>query len=361
MKFLGQLAESEAQQLQAREELIKEGNYAGLLKSAVESIPLVLEKAADNANSFMALFCVLLKQVKAEEVEAIVESATDKLTASTSNSKTRTHILTKLFNLCENPKKYNAYVKILEFSKQAGDGEVIPSFKNLNDWFRLWNCTPPQIRNIYKLAYQIYEHQTNMAMEAYRMLCRYLETYEEGNDFSDSQEASKLAIVHAIQLDDIHDYTDLLSLRAVQDLKNTNSKLYDLLVVFSEEKLDSLESFHQQNPSFLESIGLTECECKDKIRVLAFNSLAASSYELEYATIAKSLKLKEEDVESWVIVAFNAGLVEARIDEIERKIFIQRCTQKLASPDQWNQVGCKVNKWKNDINGILTVLERSHE
>jgi translation initiation factor 3 subunit M len=63
---------------------------------------------------------------------------------------------------------------------------------------------------------------------------------------------------------------------------------------------------------------LNEENCVRKLRLLSLASLASETNEIPYSSIASTLQIKEEEIESWVILAVSAKLIEAKLDQLRR-------------------------------------------
>ncbi len=75
--------------------------------------------------------------------------------------------------------------------------------------------------------------------------------------------------------------------------------------------------------SFFSPSGLSYEECYKKIRLLSLTTLAAENREIPYDLIAKMLQIKPEEVESWVVSAIAAELIDARMDQLRRIVVIR--------------------------------------
>lgn len=52
--------------------------------------------------------------------------------------------------------------------------------------------------------------------------------------------------------------------------------------------------------------------------------------------MAETLRVEgDEEVEEWVLRAIQAGLMEAKMDQMQRVVVIRRCTNRVFGPDQW--------------------------
>eukprot|EP00953_Heterococcus_sp_UTEX-ZZ885_P028904 15405-Heterococcus_DN1.PRE.1 len=149
------------------------------------------------------------------------------------------------------------------------------------------------------------------------------------------------------------------------------SKLYELLRIFSEEKLGTYLSFAKANSDVLAKHGIDNDECVSNMRLLSLCSLATEHEEIPYSAVSQTLQVDEDDVEEWVLRATqrlvgcavqcksypftpmiytcvvcggshqqrdahdHAGLMEARMDQLEQVVIISRCTCRVFGRDQW--------------------------
>jgi translation initiation factor 3 subunit M len=60
-----------------------------------------------------------------------------------------------------------------------------------------------------------------------------------------------------------------------------------------------------------------------KIRLLSLASLAAESREIPYELIAQTLQFEAGEVETWVIAAIGAELLDARMDQVRRVVLVR--------------------------------------
>jgi len=109
----------------------------------------------------------------------------------------------------------------------------------------------------------------------------------------------------------------------------------------------------------LETAGINLDEITYKIRLLTLNSLAKKQSILTYDHIAKSLEISEADVELYVIDATSSGILEARIDQLNQTILIRYAPSRQFDKQQWQSLNEKLDKWKDNISHLLTVLRAS--
>lgn len=57
--------------------------------------------------------------------------------------------------------------------------------------------------------------------------------------------------------------------------------------------------------------------------------------------VADTLQVSGDDeVEDWVLQAIQTGLMEAKMDQMQRVVVIRRCTNRVFGPAQWKVIVC---------------------
>lgn len=76
---------------------------------------------------------------------------------------------------------------------------------------------------------------------------------------------------------------------------------------------------------------------------MSCDSFALHFHEVDVAVVgtvsqvvAETLQVKgDEEVEEWVLRAIHTGLLEAKMDQMQRVVVIRRCTNRVFGPAQW--------------------------
>lgn len=147
-------------------------------------------------------------------------------------------------------------------------------------------------------------------------------------------------------------FEDLIQFKAIQQIKDSDE--YKLLDLFLNGHLDTYEEFVKTHKGLItdQEAGLR------KIRLLSLASLGSENLarELSYAEISKALSISENDVEMWVIDVIRAGLVEAKLDQLNKTVIVHRSIYRVFGKEQWQQLSVRLNAWKDNLNEILTVI-----
>jgi len=213
--------------------------------------------------------------------------------------------------------------------------------------------TLQELRSTYKFA-----DNTSKEMQSYHILIKLLQTFEGASNLSEAIPDAITAAVFAIKTPEIHQCDELLEIAAIKQLESnpTHEKLFELLKLFAIDKLDSFTAFHEKNPEYLKSLGISHEDCLKKIRLLSFASLAVEHNEIPYSTIVQTLRINEDEVESWVILSIISGLVDAKLDQLRKVAVINRSTQRVFTLEQWKVLGTKIGAWKENVRSLLGVI-----
>lgn len=106
-------------------------------------------------------------------------------------------------------------------------------------------------------------------------------------------------------------------------------------------------------------LGLTHDECLRKQRVLALAGLASGKEEVTYDAVAQALGVDEGDVESWVIEAVGAGVMDARLDQTRRIVLIHHVTLRTFTKEHWQQMSTRLALWKDNLASLLEVVQQN--
>lgn len=100
-----------------------------------------------------------------------------------------------------------------------------------------------------------------------------------------------------------------------------------------------------------------------KIRLLTLASLASSApnRELPYSVIARRLHIPSEEVELWVIDVIRAGLVEGKLSQLNQTFLIHRSTYRSFGKQEWEEVGLRLDTWRQSLRGILETVRGARE
>mmetsp|Transcript_14755 Transcript_14755/g.41780 ORF Transcript_14755/g.41780 Transcript_14755/m.41780 type:complete len:460 (+) Transcript_14755:257-1636(+) len=256
----------------------------------------------------------------------------------------------------------------LTTTSQATGAKVLPHVVVLLDG---WDITPEQRRDLYQsLADGVADVVTKQ-----RFALLLVETYDAAtaNDAT-ALKYAKLAAIGAIQdpVTLFDEQRSILTYPAIVALKAKESKLFALLEIIQQKQLADYEAYIKGNPLDA-SWGIDADKCKSNIRILTLCTLAGSKqvsaddHTLPYDDIAKSLQLSEGEsgtstaVESWVIKTMNSGLLQAKMDQLNQVVIVERTALRSFDMEQWKQLQTKLHTWKDHVGSILKAYRQQQQ
>ena len=127
--------------------------------------------------------------------------------------------------------------------------------------------------------------------------------------------------------------------------------------LFAEENIDSYETFKKSNSDIFATVGLSEEECTHKIKLLTLTSLACEKKNLSYNDIQQALHIEADQVEEWIIQAISAGLIDAKLNQIDETITVRTSQHRTFKDSQWKQLQTALTKWKANVNALSESLK----
>jgi len=280
----------------------------------------------------------------------------------------RLKVLVILYNLMENECviRYNLFCKLLKYATATRQFELImPHLKHIQGWFVEWGATLSQEREVYQLLYELL-NQEGKAKEAHAHLLKYLNTFESAStsELDGVKALASKALVEVVCLPDVYTLEDYLDMKTSKHLKNDAEygSLYTLCTIFSSGSLSEFNDFVAKNSAFFDKFKpISQADCLRKIRLLSICSVGEGNQEVGYSAISTALGLDESEVERWVIKCISAKLIDAKMDQLNRKVVFTRVSQRLFAREQWQGLKEKLDDWKANVKGLLQVVAKARQ
>jgi translation initiation factor 3 subunit M len=103
-------------------------------------------------------------------------------------------------------------------------------------------------------------------------------------------------------------------------------------------------------------------QCEVHMRLLTVCSLA-NNYEADipYQEIATAAQQDVSQVESTVIQAIRTGLLQAKMDQLNQTVMVERSVVRQFDIDQWKKLHARLTTWKANVGGILDTLKQQQQ
>eukprot|EP01088_Endostelium_zonatum_P003627 TRINITY_DN14816_c0_g1_i1.p1 TRINITY_DN14816_c0_g1~~TRINITY_DN14816_c0_g1_i1.p1 ORF type:complete len:467 (-),score=129.64 TRINITY_DN14816_c0_g1_i1:47-1447(-) len=155
---------------------------------------------------------------------------------------------------------------------------------------------------------------------------------------------------------------ELREIPVVQHLasQSGDQEIAQTLTLLSSGSLKDIKSEGVQR--FIESNRIDRTKLQHKLQLLELTRLGQAGREVSYEEVRDRLELGseagwEDIVESWIVTAISAGIIEARLDQLRRVVIVDRVAQREFGKEQWEQIGSKLTTWRKTVGDLLAMIE----
>lgn len=275
----------------------------------------------------------------------------------------RLKILFNLYNLLEDPySRFFVYTKALNLAANGKVAEsIIPSFKMIDSFLQEWNIGKEEQRDLFLNISNILKDNKSMSKESFAFLSKYLTTFsaEEAFAMNEEKEEAARAIIEFVKSPDMFQ-CDLPDMPAIAQLEKDEkyALVYQLLEIFLAGRLDSYLDFHAGNSALLKSYGLVHEDCITKMRLMSLIDLSCSeSGEIPYVKVAEALRIKDDEVEYWVVKAIMSKVMDCKMDQLNQVVIVSRHTERVFGLSQWQSLGSKLGIWRANIASAISIIQ----
>lgn len=322
------------------------------------------------SEDFFTVLMTMIQEMNEEDKDIAIKETLDALTVVNQSdvefAELKLRILMCLYNMLapEDTHRYLVFIKLVEYASAIKQFELIaPYIHYIPYWMEDWNLSGPSKRHLYLfLAKEL--KQLHRDAEAFEYLRKHVaEFQQESPQILQSVEVLSAAVAlaeEAIQRPSVMYFDEILTYDAIKQLANTPDKpLYDLLKIFLNKGANDLERFYNENKELFQKHKFDYAGCECKIRLLAVASCAATlgTSELPIDTIAKQMSISEDAVEELVVRAIGAGLLDAKIDQINRVILVKSAMQRNFTEADWQRLDAQLTNWTAATRQLMEIMK----
>jgi len=307
-------------------------------------------------NSIARLLCML----KPEETNAWVKMLANALTDASVEGHVaiRMKILGNLFNNLAptSPARYDAYTALLKLASDSGNVSIVAgTFSKIDSWVSEWQIPVEQQRTLYETLHNITSQSKHSKLSS-NFLTKLLECCdgEDAESIKASNTHAKKLIAVSLADQELFDMEAIISLKAVQRLKS--EKCFELFSVFQQADLKAYQQWVGANASVVTELGLDTEDLLRKVRLLRLALVCAENAVVNYSTVADALAVEEDDVEMWIIDVIGAGLVEAKVDQMNSKILVSRSNATKFGQEDWEDLKSRLATWQKNLAACKRVM-----
>ena len=274
---------------------------------------------------------------------------------------TRMKVLGNLFNNLprQSPSRFDAYINLLALAGRAGKvSAVIGQFDKIGNWIEEWQISKEQVRVLYRKVHAVL-FAAGKSKESSIYLVKLLETYdgEAAEALTEVKADARQLVVQCLKDPETFALEGPSSLHAMK-VFGAGDPERSLLDTFNAGNFDSFTKWQAANPSVLSGLGIEDADLTRKVRLRTLQFLCAEHKVVDYSMVANKLNVPVEDVELWIIDVIRAGLVEAKIDQVNAKVYINRASQATFDVASWTELKSQLNTWQRNIHQVQRVFSQ---
>ncbi|CAH9090901.1 unnamed protein product [Cuscuta europaea] len=342
------------------------GRWLDLASLMLTSAELVFSKISDkDAECIYTIISNLVKKPGSlDQVHEIAELISSKVMQQpTEKPALRLKILFNLYNLLDNPySRFIVYMKALHFAISGKVTEhVLSSFKKMDNFLKEWNIGVKDRRELFLTISNILKEHKGHAKESFTFLTKYLSTFsgDDANTMNEAKDAAVQTIIEFVKVPDMYQ-CDLLDMPAVAQLEKDAryAPVYQLLRILLTQRLNAYLEFEASNSTLMKTHGLVHEDCITKMRLMSLVDLASNdSGRIPYAVIKDVLQIDVNEIESWIVKAITAKLIDCKIDQMNQVVIVSHAIERVFGPNQWKSLQTKLEMWKGNIANLISTIQ----
>eukprot|EP00442_Polarella_glacialis_P027419 CAMPEP_0115090088 /NCGR_PEP_ID=MMETSP0227-20121206/25166_1 /TAXON_ID=89957 /ORGANISM="Polarella glacialis, Strain CCMP 1383" /LENGTH=415 /DNA_ID=CAMNT_0002481057 /DNA_START=132 /DNA_END=1379 /DNA_ORIENTATION=+ len=339
----------------------------GLFTAIPENRP---EERLKEIESFFAL--VLSMLLLLEDTEHLSKATTRQCELFSSAHKPdqqpelRLRLLMMLYNTFNNPTfefRYRVFKYALDYAAKAElFDQILPYLEFLDSWMVDWKAylTVDDKRALY-FDISTYLRALGKKVDAFTYLKQYHQLFKgesaENMSKKQVQDATIQLIKDAVQLPAVIQFDDILVLDTVKELGKTKQDgLVKLCEVFYSGDVKSLQDFQKKNEALFKEHELVFEDAMAKMRLLTLATVAHGRSELSLEEVASSLDESPDNVERWVVRAISEGVLDGRIDQLNRKVLVKSAFQRKFDTNEWAFLDGKLSCWIENLEHVIKFI-----
>ncbi|KAJ3246479.1 hypothetical protein HDU78_006900 [Chytriomyces hyalinus] len=343
---------------------LKFAKNSGALLDAVP--PKDLEKVYN-------LLIAIVSQAKQDDLPDLVPSIINPIVSSSAeNAQQKLKVLSNLYNSLESTShiRYTVFLAIIQLAAQSNELDVlVPTLPQLESFFPVWGVELDESRRMILLLSEVLGNDDEFLNQSYEYLIKYLKTYPQSKSAypKQVQDTAVKAVKQALRLPAVTNFSDLYALGPVVSLKGTNADLMALVEIFVSGDVKAYRAFTKKHPSFAKDNGFDDAALLKKIRLLTLASTACGvsandgKSELLFSTVSAALEVDNVDVEEWIVNGIRSGLIDGRINQVNKLVVISRATHRVFGEKQWDLLSDRLSTWGDNLKDLLQVIQNAKQ
>ncbi|ETW02363.1 hypothetical protein, variant 1 [Aphanomyces invadans] len=343
--------------------ILKENPTESPSLSVEDAAALVLSKAAavlaveGHNTDVEGLFKLLVKATGTTHVEALLKV----VTANRNNAVLKLRVLADLFNgtpAAKSSLRFQVLLATIQFAGTTDNLALVMSYFDNIDAL-LVGASVDNLKTLYLTIADLLETKQQDSQAALRFLEKYLKLVSA----ADAAKAKAVAVRAAVlviksPIASFVAHVDLLHLPAVQALKGVD-KVFELLEIFSSKTLTDYLAFEKSCAGVLKEHGIDSAAATANMRLLTLCAYPTGHDDISFDDIMAKLQVPEAQVETWVVQAITANLIQAKINQLGRSVVISRSLQRGFALSDWKDLHATLLRYKTNVGTLLDTIRQA--
>eukprot|EP00440_Ansanella_granifera_P048781 gb/GFBE01052852.1/.p1 GENE.gb/GFBE01052852.1/~~gb/GFBE01052852.1/.p1 ORF type:complete len:416 (+),score=142.99 gb/GFBE01052852.1/:1-1248(+) len=325
------------------------------------------EERIEDVQSFFALVLSMLMLL--ENTEDLDKSTTRLCEIFSANKETQTELRLRLIMMLYNTfnpsfaMRYRVFKHALDYAAKADLFELfLPYLGYLDAWMVDWEpYVQVQDKRALYLDLAKYMRDFGKKTEAFMYLKMYHQTFQgaSADDLSkkETEEATVELLKDAISLPNVFQFDDLLQYDTVKAAgKNKQAGLVKVCQVFLSGNVNDLKELQKKDGKVFTEHGLSAEDALSKIRLLTLAAVTQGKSDMSLDDIAAKLEESADNVEETVVRGISEGMVDGRIDQLNRKVLVKSSFQRKFEQDEWTFLDGKLEQWIGNLENVIKFL-----
>lgn len=286
--------------------------------------------------------------------------------ASAPNQRLRLLCLQHLCNAVPSSQPHTlarAFTIALQHANACGMPSVAaPSARKVSEIAKSLQNQPELERELWLAARTALDASDSRGLESHGCAVRYLRTFQ-GTPTSELEHAADVAaevVVGFLNCPSAFQ-ADFAQLDAIRNLRNSSQHSVKLQVLqtFLTSTLDEMEQVVEKRRSEMEQHGIEVATVLRKMRLNTLVQIAEDTpnQAIDKGEVASQLKVDVESVDSWIIAAMGAQIVEASIDEMNNTVTFMRLSPRVFGAREWDSLRSRLATWRDRIQNVRSQLQ----
>jgi len=273
----------------------------------------------------------------------------------------RLRLIMMLYNTFNNPTfefRYRVFKYAVGYAAKADlFDQILPYLDYLESWMKDWEAylTIEDKRTLY-FDLSTCLRGMGKKVDAFLYLKKYHQLFlgASADTLTQAEAATIQLIKDAITLPNVFQFDNIVVLDTVKALgKGKHAALVKLCDIFLSGDVKDLKEFHSKNGKIFDEQGFGFEDCMAKIRLLTIATVTQGVSEMDLDELAKHLDESPASVERTVVRGISEGIVDGRIDQLNRKLLVKSSFQRTFAKNEWAFLDGKLTQWIDNLDSVL--------